>query len=573
MKHLIPYFKKYKKEAIAAPFFKMAEACFDLTVPIIVSDIIDIGIARKDGQYILSRFLLMILMALLGLLCSFIAQYFAAKAATGTAAGLRRKMLATVQNFSLAEYDKIGTSTIITRMISDINQVQNGLNMFLRLFLRSPFIVFGALFLSFRINKLISLIFLGVIVALFIIVFSVMKITSPLYRKVQGRLDSVTEITRENLNGIRVIRAFSSEKYQTGKFKKANDDLKKAQIKAGNVSAYLNPFTYIVINTGIIPILWLGGIKVEQGSLKSGDIIALINYISQILVELVKLANLVVLLGKSVSGMSRIEQILDTEPSMRYTGTENGLKTNEIIKFENVSFAYPLALANSLTDISFTVKKGETIGVIGSTGSGKTTIVSLINRFYDPSSGNVFLKGVNIRDLTYKEILNTVSIADQNPRLFSGTIRSNLLIGNKNADDTSLWNALRIARAEDFVRTKDKMLDAAVSQDGKNFSGGQRQRLSIARALLKNPEILILDDASSALDYSTDKALRTEISNLGGDLTVIIVSQRIHSIINADKILVLDDGKAVGFDSHNNLINNCDVYKEIYESQSGGENI
>ena len=571
MRHLIPYLKKYRLEAIIAPLFKMLEACFDLAVPIIVAKIINQGIKNSDTHYIITRFAVLLLMALLGLACSFVAQYFAAKASVGTATGLRRQLLEKIQGLSFTELDQIGTSTLITRMTSDVNQVQSGANMFLRLFLRSPFIVFGAMIMAFTINTQIALIFVIAIIVMFVIVFGIMFITAPMYRNVQKNLDDVTGATREDLGGVRVIRAFGREEVQKEKFAKINSALASAQVKVGKVAALMNPLTYVAVNGVIILILWLGAGKVNDGVLLSGDVIALINYIGQILIELVKLANLVVLLGKSISGMGRIGQVLDTESSMAFDGTSAGLDCDEIIRFDNVSLRYAGAGAESLSDISFSAKKGETVGIIGGTGSGKSSLVRLIPRFYDATDGTVYLKGEPIKSLSKGALLSSVAIVDQKPRLFSGTIRSNMLWGKKDASDEEIWRALETAQAAEFVRAKPDGLDEKVTQGGSNLSGGQKQRLTIARALLAGADILILDDSTSALDYATDAALRKAIKELPENITVIIVSQRAGSIAYADKILVLDDGKLVGCGKHDELLTSCSVYKEIYESQFGTE--
>ena len=581
MRHLIPYLKKYKAESVLAPLFKMLEACFDLTVPIIVARIIDNGIASGDKAYIWSRFGLLIAMALLGLLCSFVAQFFAAKAAVGTAAGLRHSLLEKIQSFSFTELDKVGTSTLITRMTSDVNQVQNGINMFLRLFLRSPFIVFGAMIMAFTINRGIALVFVAVIIVLFVIVFGIMRLTSPMYKEVQQNLDAVTEATREDLNGVRVIRAFGREQVQEDFFTRVNKLLLESQLRAGKVTAMLNPLTYLVINSGIILILMLGADRIDSGALRSGDVIALVNYISQILVELVKLANLVVQLGKSVAGMGRIGQVLDTPCSMKFEdgkagNAENGGRADKAgaaaVEFDRVSLRYAGAGAESLTDISFTARRGETIGIIGGTGSGKTSLVNLIPRFYDATGGCVYINGRRITELPRETLLREVAIVEQKPRLFSGTVRSNMLWGNEGATDGEIWSALETAQAAEFVRKKDGGLDGEISQGGGNLSGGQKQRLTIARALLCGADILILDDSASALDYATDAALRRAIVELPKDMTVFIVSQRAGSIMNADKILVLDDGRLVGCGSHAELMEDCEIYREIYESQFKTEN-
>ena len=565
MKHLRPYMKKYKRQSILAPAFKMLEAGFDLTVPLLVARIIDDGIAAGNTQVILSNFALMLLMALLGLACSFTAQFFAAKAAIGSAAGLRRDLLAHIQTLSFTELDTIGTSTLITRMTSDINQVQNGINMFLRLFLRSPFIVFGSMVMVFTINAQLALIFVAAIAVLFVIVFGMMRITNPKHKAVQKNLDSITAATRENLNGVRVIRAFGREQTQVQEFADINEKLANSQLHVGRISAMLNPLTYVVVNSVIIAVLWLGAGKVENGILLQGDLIAMINYIGQILIELVKLANLIVLLSKAMASLGRVEQILDTECSMTFAGEESGENTDTILEFRDVALQYKGAGAESVSGLSFALKKGQTLGIIGGTGSGKSTLVNLIPRFYDATEGTVFLKGVPIQNMKEDVLRKTVAIVQQKAQMFSGTIRSNLLWGNEAATEEELWQAIETAQAADFVKAKG--LDAAVEQGGRNLSGGQKQRLTIARALVAKPEILILDDSASALDYATDAALRSAIRKLPGQMTVVIVSQRTASIQHADKILVMEDGLLAGQGTHEELLETCPVYREIYESQ------
>ena len=565
MKHLRPYMKQYKIQSILAPAFKMLEAGFDLTVPILVARIIDDGIAAGDTRVILQNFALMLLMALLGLTCSFTAQFFAAKAAIGSAAGLRRDLLAHIQTLSFTELDTIGTSTLITRMTSDINQVQNGINMFLRLFLRSPFIVFGAMVMVFTLNTQLALVFVAAIVILFVIVFGIMKITNPKYKALQKNLDGVTMATRENLNGVRVIRAFGREQTQVAEFAHINENLADSQLRVGRISAMLNPLTYVVVNAAIIAVLWMGAAKVDGGILLRGDLVAMINYIGQILIELVKLANLVVLLSKAMASLGRVEQILDTESSMAFAGQRTGTDSNTILEFRDVSLQYKGAGAEPVSGVSFRLQKGQTLGVIGGTGSGKSSLVSLIPRFYDATEGTVFLKGVPIAELREDVLRKTVAIVQQKAQLFAGTIRSNLLWGNENATEEALWQALETAQAAEFV--KEKGLDAQVEQGGRNLSGGQKQRLTIARALVANPEILILDDSASALDYATDAALRSAIQSLPGNMTVVIVSQRTASIQQADQILVLEDGLVAGQGTHSQLLDSCPVYREIYESQ------
>lgn len=569
MKHLLPYFKKYKIESIIAPLFKMLESCFDLVVPIIVAAIIDKGIATGDKTYIITRFLLLIAMAVCGFCCTIVAQFFAAKAATGTATGLRRELMAKISTFSFTELDKTGASTLVTRMTSDVNQVQEGINRFLRLFLRSPFIVFGAMIMAFTINAQVAIIFVIAIPVLFAIVFGIMKLTSPMYKTVQQNLDSVTNEVREDLNGVRVIRAFGREEVQRERFVEADKRLYKSQIRVGKVAAWMNSLTYLVINAGIIAILWLSAGKVNDGVLLSGGVIALINYISQILVELVKLANVVIVMGKAGSCLNRIGEVLDAESSIKYAEKETEEKADDCsVRFENVSLTYAGAGAESLTDINVDIKRGSTVGIIGGTGSGKSSLVNLIPRFYDATKGSVFVNGKNVKDMTREELLSSVAIVDQKPLLFSGTIRSNMQWGKNNATDEEIWRALELAQAAEFVRKKEGGLDEKVSRGGANFSGGQRQRLSIARALMTNAPIIIFDDSSSALDYATDAALRHALKTLPKDTTVITVSQRTSSIAHADKIIVLDDGKIVGAGTHDELLTTCEVYKEIYDSQT-----
>ena len=569
MKHLLPYFKKYKIESIIAPLFKMLESCFDLVVPIIVAAIIDKGIATGDKTYIITRFLLLIAMAVCGFCCTIVAQFFAAKAATGTATGLRRELMAKISTFSFAELDKTGASTLVTRMTSDVNQVQEGINRFLRLFLRSPFIVFGAMIMAFTINAQVAIIFVIAIPVLFAIVFGIMRLTSPMYKTVQQNLDSVTNEVREDLNGVRVIRAFGREEVQRERFVEADKRLYKSQIRVGKVAAWMNPLTYLVINAGIIAILWLSAGKVNDGVLLSGGVIALINYISQILVELVKLANVVIVMGKAGSCLNRIGEVLDAESSIKYAEKETEEKTDDCsVRFENVSLTYAGAGAESLTDINVDIKRGSTVGIIGGTGSGKSSLVNLIPRFYDATKGSVFVNGKNVKDMTREELLSSVAIVDQKPLLFSGTIRSNMQWGKNNATDEEIWRALELAQAAEFVRKKEGGLDEKVSRGGANFSGGQKQRLSIARALMTNAPIIIFDDSSSALDYATDAALRHALKTLPEDSTVITVSQRTSSIAHADKIIVLDDGKIAGAGTHDELLTTCEVYKEIYDSQT-----
>lgn len=571
MKYLKIYLKDYKRDSILAPLFKMLEAMFDLLVPVVVAHIINVGIANRDRGDILGCCGILVLMAIVGLCCSFTAQYFAARAAIGSATGLRYMLFAHIQKLGFSEMDTIGSSTLITRMTSDINQVQNGLNLFLRLFLRSPFIVFGAMVMAFTINGKIALIFVVTIPVLSVIIFGLMAVTSPLYKKVQGKLDVITGNARENLSGVRVIRAFGREKQETENFSRANGELVKGQLLVGRISALMNPLTYSVVNIGIIAILWAGSRSVETGVLMSGDIVALVNYMSQILVELVKLANLIVTMSRAMASLGRVEQILDTKTVMEFPEktTIREENTEEAVRFDHVSLSYAQAGEESLSDISFSVKKGETIGIIGGTGSGKSSLVHLIPRFYDATSGEIFLLGRSVKEWDRETLRQKVGIVMQKVQVFSGTIRSNLLMGNEGAGEEEMWQALRAAQAEEFVRKKSEGLDEPVEQGGRNLSGGQKQRLTIARALVRKPEILILDDSSSALDYATDAALRKALKNLPSNVTVFLVSQRTSSIRHADHILVLDDGKAAGWGTHEELLESCQIYREIYESQYG----
>ena len=569
MKHLYPYLRRFRKESILAPLFKMLEATFDLLVPMVVADIIKVGIANGDTTYIWTRCGLLVLMALIGLLCSFTAQYFAARAAIGTSTGLRHELMAHIQSLSFSELDTLGVSTLITRMTSDVNQVQNGLNMFLRLFLRSPFIVAGAMIAAFTIDTQIALIFLAAIPVLAVIVFGIMRITSPMYKTVQARLDGVTGATRENLSGVRVVRAFGREDAEEENFVRQNGSLNAMQLKVGRIAALMNPLTYVVVNLGIIGILYFGANKIGSGALLSGDVVALVNYMSQILVELVKLANLVVLLTRAIASMGRVSQVLDTPSTMAFPEkpVSADAASDAAVAFDHVSLRYQGAGAESLSDVTFTAKKGQTIGVIGGTGSGKTTLVSLIPRFYDATKGQVTLLGQPITAYSKEELNRHVAVVMQKAQLFKGTIRSNLLWGNENATDEELWHALSIAQSEDFVRQKPGKLDDPVEQGGRNLSGGQRQRLTIARALVGHPDILILDDSASALDYATDAALRKALRTLPAETTLFIVSQRTSSLRHADQIIVLDDGHVVGIGTHDELMQTCEVYREIHESQ------
>ena len=568
MKYLLPYMKKFTKESILAPLFKMLEAMFDLLVPLVVANIINTGIAARDTAYILGQCGLLILMALVGLGCSFTAQYFAAKAAIGTSTGLRHQLMQHIQKLSFTELDSIGVSTLITRMTADVNQVQNGVNMFLRLFLRSPFIVIGAMVMAFTIDWGAASIFVIAIPVLAVIVFGVMKLTSPMYKRVQQKLDAVTSATRENLTGVRVVRAFGREEAEAERFAQANGELNEAQLKVGRIAALMNPMTYVVVNLALIAILYVGADKVNSSTLLSGDVVALVNYMSQILVELVKLANLIVLLTRAVASLGRVATVLDTETSMHYPEkAEAAESADEAVRFDHVSLTYKGAGDESITDISFRAMKGQTIGVIGGTGSGKSTLVSLIPRFYDATKGEIRLMGRPIADWPHDELRDRVAVVMQRAQLFKGSIRSNLLWGDMKATDDELWAALETAQAAEFVRQKPGQLDDPVEQGGRNLSGGQKQRLTIARALVSKPDVLILDDSASALDYATDAALRHALRELPDTTTTFIVSQRTSSIRHADQILVLDDGELVGCGTHDELLASCEVYREIHESQ------
>lgn len=572
MKYLLNHMKGYKKESILAPLFKMLEALFDLFVPLVVANIINIGIGNEDNAYILRQCGILVLLALIGISCSFTAQYFAAKASVGCAAGLRYQLFSHIQQLGYSEIDTMGTSTLITRMTSDINQVQNGVNMTLRLLLRSPFIVFGAMIMAFTINVKAALIFAVTIPVLSIIIYKVMTYTNPGYKRIQGELDKVMGITRENLTGVRVVRAFGKEQTEVERFEKANGLLNATQLKIGQISALMNPLTYVVINLATIAILNQGARGVDGGLILSGDVVALVNYMSQILVELVKMANTIVLISKALASMNRIEAVLETENKMVFK--ENAVdagsvmkSATEAVRFDHVSLTYAGAGEESLTDISFVAGKGQTIGVIGGTGSGKSSLVNLISRFYDATKGQVSIYGQPIGDWRKEELRRRVGVVMQKAQLFQGTIRSNLLWGNQDASDEQLWHALEVAQASEVVSGKSLGLDEPVEQGGRNFSGGQKQRLTIARALVSEPDILILDDSASALDFATDAALRKALSTLPENITVFIVSQRTSSIRHADQILVLNDGELAGCGTHEELLKSCDVYREIHESQ------
>lgn len=572
MKNLLIYLKDYKKETVLGPLFKLLEASFELLVPLVMAAIIDVGIVNADKGYIIKMCLVMVALGIIGLACSITAQYFAAKAAVGFSTKLRHSLFKHIQSLSFSEMDDIGTSTMITRMTSDINQVQSGVNMVLRLFLRSPFIVFGAMIMAFTIDVKAALVFVVVIPLLSVVVFAVMAYSIPLYKKVQAALDNVLGITRENLTGVRVIRAFNKENEEIEKFGVAHDNLTGLQIFVGKVTAIMNPGTYIIINAGILALIYAGAIRVDAGYITQGQVVALVNYMSQILVELIKLANLIITVTKALACANRISSVLEIESTMN--SPENPVKpgvSEYAVEFDNVSLRYNSSGEEALSNIDFKVKKGETVGIIGGTGSGKSSVVNMIPRFYDAFSGEVKVNGVNVKDYDMKDLRERVGIVLQKAVLFKGTIRENLMWGNDSATDADIEKAIAASQSKEFVDNKEGRLDYMISQGGKNLSGGQKQRLTIARAIVKNPEILILDDSASALDYATDAALRKSIRELENNPTVFIVSQRTSSIHSADKIVVLDDGKIVGIGTHDELLNTCDIYREINDSQQSAK--
>ena len=568
MKYLLTFLKHHKKESVLAPLFKMLEALFDLLIPLMMADIINRGIPAADGRYIAGRCLMMILLGLVGLACSITAQYFAAKAAVESCTEIRHGLFDKIQSLGFAQTDTVGVSTLITRMTSDVNQVQNGLNLFLRLFLRSPFIVLGATVLAFTINVRGGLLFAAVIPVLAAVIFGIMHKTIPGYEKVQTLLDRLTGITRENLTGVRVVRAFGREADEVKDFHRADAALLEGQLRVGRLSALMNPLTYVIINLAIVAILSTGAVSVNTGTMAAGDVVALVNYMGQILLELIKLANLVIQLTKASVCAGRIREVFAMEPQMVFGAARpQPAESEDAVAFDHVSLVYAHAGAESLSDISFTAKKGQTVGVIGGTGSGKTSLVSLIPRYYDATSGEIRLFGQDIRAYDKDALRRSVSTVMQKAQLFSGTIRSNLQWGCSGTDEKTLWQALEIAQAAEIVRGKEKQLDEPVEQGGRNFSGGQKQRLSIARSLAAQPDILILDDSSSALDFATDAALRKALKTLPAAMTVFIVSQRASSLRHADLILVLDEGRLVGQGTHEELLRTCGVYRDICQSQ------
>jgi ABC-type multidrug transport system fused ATPase/permease subunit len=581
MRKLLVYLKDYKKETVLAPLFKMLEATFELFVPLVMAAIIDQGIGSGNVSYVLRMGGVLILLGIIGLVCSITAQYFAARAAVGFSTKLKHALFAHIQGLSFTEIDTLGTATMITRMTSDVNQVQNGVNMVLRLFLRSPFIVFGAMIMAFTIDVKAAFIFVVTIPVLSVVVFGIMMWTMPLYKKVQAGLDSVLGATRENLTGARVIRAFNKEQEEIESFEKKNNTLAHMQLFVGKISALTNPVTYIIINVATVVLLYTGAVRVDEGTITQGQVVALVNYMSQILVELVKLANLIITITKAWACANRIQSVFEIKSSMAWEqklpGTHLACQNTDAdkagkdeadqINFDHVHLAYAGAGAESLTDIDFRVKKGQTVGIIGGTGSGKSSLVNMIPRFYDATRGHVVIKGKDVREYSMEELRQMIGVVPQKAVLFQGTIRENMQWGKNDATDLEIWQAIETAQAREFVEQKEGKLDAVIAQTGRNLSGGQRQRLTIARALVGKPEILILDDSASALDYATDAALRQAIRNMDGSPTVFIVSQRASSIQYADQIIVLDDGEMADIGTHEELLERCEVYQEIYYSQ------
>lgn len=573
MKRLMMYLKDYKKESILAPLFKLLEAFFELLVPLVMANIIDYGISNRNMGYIGKMGLLLLLLGVVGLASSITAQFFAAKAAVGFSTKLRQALFDHIEDLSFTDIDKAGTSTMITRMTSDVNQVQSGINMTLRLFLRSPIIVFGAMIMAFTIDVKCALIFVVAIPLLSIVVFGIILSTIPMYKKVQSRLDQVLGITRENLTGVRVIRAFHQEAKEEERFRENNEALSAMQIFVGKISACMNPVTYVIVNGAIIALIYTGAVQVNIGNLSQGEVVAIINYMNQILVELVKLANLIVTMTKALACAERVASVFDIGADAAYVGAQNQKLADKVDKsapfldFKHVSLTYQGAGAPTLQDMNFTVNRGDTVGIIGGTGSGKTSLVNLIPGFYPATEGEILLEGRDIRTMSDEELRGRIGVVPQKAVLFKGTIRSNLQWGKPDAAEEEMWKALELAQASEVVDGKPGKLDATVAQNGKNFSGGQRQRLTIARALVRNPEILILDDSASALDYATDAKLRAAIRTLEDKTTTFIVSQRASTIRHADKIIVLDDGEIAGMGTHDELLKDCTVYQEIYYSQ------
>lgn len=567
MKKLLVYLKDYRKESIFGPLFKLLEALFELFVPLVVAAIIDTGIANNDYGYIVRMCLLLVALGVIGLVCSITAQFFAAKAAVGFSTKLRHALFAHIQSLSHSEIDTLGTSTLITRMTSDVNQVQSGVNLVLRLFLRSPFVVFGAMIMAFTIDVKSALVFAVAIPVLAVIVFGIMLITMPLYKKAQRALDGVLTKTRENITGARVLRAFCMEERETEEFTEKNEGLVHIQKFVGKISALMNPLTYAVINAAVIVLIWQGALRVDSGALTQGQVVALYNYMSQILVELIKLANLIISLTKTLACANRISDVMDIKNSLENGSAKEGIDGAPAVEFCSAALRYKGSAEPALSNVTFKAMRGETIGIIGGTGSGKTSLVNLIPRFYDTDSGSVKVNGVDVREYDIDSLRRKIGVVPQKAVLFKGTIASNLRWGSEDASERDMENAVGTAQASEVVSGKDNGYDAYVAQGGSNFSGGQRQRLTIARALVKDPEILILDDSASALDFATDANLRKAIRELPSNPTVFVVSQRTASVMNADRIIVLDDGEPVGIGTHEELLDSCEVYSEIYYSQ------
>lgn len=566
MKKIFSFLKQYRKEAILGPLFKLLEASFELLIPLVVADIIDVGIAGRNQNIIIRDAVIMAALGLIGMLFSITAQYFSAKAAVGLAATVRHELFDHIQSLSYSKAQTVGTATLLTRITNDINQVQTGLNLALRLLLRSPFIVFGAMIMAFTVNVKAALIFVVTIPLLAAVIFGIMKITTPLYKKVQSKLDGLLGMTRQNLTGVRVIRAFNNEAKELSDFETGNETLTQMQQHVGRISALMNPLTYVIVNGATAGLIYYGALRVNIGELTQGQVVALVNYMSQILVELIKFANLIVTISKAIASADRIQDILEIETGMEIL-PEDKTRRESCLEFDHVHLTYPDAGAEALTDIHFRIGHGQILGIIGGTGSGKSSVINLIPRFFDATSGTVRVDGQDVRSYEPENLRKKIGLVPQKAILFKGTIRSNLQMADPKADETAMWEALRIAQAEEFVRGKDGGLDAEVAQEGRNFSGGQRQRLTIARALTRRPEILILDDSASALDYMTDANLRRAIRQADPNMTVVIVSQRTASVRFADRIVVLDDGKICGLGTHDELMESCPVYREIYDSQ------
>lgn len=574
MKKLFIYLKKYRKESIVAPFFKLLEALMDLMVPLVVADIINSGIFTENKEIITRDFIILLILAIAGMCFSFVAQYFAAKASVGFACDLRQSLFDRIETFSYSQLDHMGTGTLITRMTSDINQLQTGVNLALRLLLRSPFIVFGAMIMAFAIDVPLALIFALAIPVLCLVVFAIMLKSIPLFAKAQLRLDELLSFLREDLSGVRVIRAFRKEEDEVGSFDEKSDELTKMNLFVGRLSSLMNPLTYIIVNVSTIVLIYRGGLRVNLGILRQGDIVALYNYMAQIIIELIKLASLTITINRSMACADRVADVLAVKEDMEYGDVVPENRNDELsVEFENVCFAYDKSSEDALDDISFSVKKGEKVGIIGATGSGKSSIVNLIPRFYDVKSGAVKVGGINVKDYARGCLCKLIGVVPQKAVLFEGTIRDNMKFAKEDATDENIWKALEAAQAKELVENKSGQLDSHVEQGGRNLSGGQRQRLTIARALVKDPDILILDDSASALDFATDLKLRQAIRKLKKDLTVFIVSQRTSSVKDCDLVLVLDDGKLVGKGRHEELLKDCEVYKEIYDSQFKKESV